>query len=217
MLAKTHALSGAVVWLALSSVLEPGPSGLVLGTAVAAGAALLPDLDHPNASAAKVWGPYSRALCAVICSVSGGHRVGTHTLLAALVAGVGSMLALGWFPAAVAVVALCAGLAALAVSTVVTVRWARRWWINLAVSALAGLVVVVSQMPIGWLPGAVFVGYLAHLAGDFVTDGGVPLLLPFGRRRYRLTRLNTGGAWETGVALVLTAALFPLGWMAIGA
>lgn len=61
-----------------------------------------------------------------------------------------------------------------------------------------------------WGLGAVGVaaGYLSHIAGDFVTHGGVPLLWPLKRRFSAPLTFLTGGAFESLLkfALVLGAA-----------
>ena len=64
----------------------------------------------------------------------------------------------------------------------------------------------------GWALVAVGVaaGYLSHIAGDFVTHGGVPLLWPVKRRFSSPLTFLTGGAFERllGFALALGA-----GWV----
>ena len=54
------------------------------------------------------------------------------------------------------------------------------------------------------------IGYLAHVAADACTPGGVPLLAPLTRRRWwllpRRIRIPTGSLRELAVAAALTAA-----------
>ena len=54
------------------------------------------------------------------------------------------------------------------------------------------------------------IGYLAHVAADACTPGGVPLLAPLTRRRWwllpRRIRIPTGSWRELAVATVLTVA-----------
>src|SRR5699024_1553359 len=60
-----------------------GPEVLA-GTVVAAGAALLPDIDHPSATIARSAGAASKLASSAISSAA-GHRGATHTLLAVAV------------------------------------------------------------------------------------------------------------------------------------
>ncbi|TDB73790.1 hydrolase, partial [Micromonospora sp. KC721] len=64
---RSHALSGAVTWLggcALAAGLgaRPAVGTVVVGAAVTAGAALLPDLDHPGSVVARSLGPVTRLI-----------------------------------------------------------------------------------------------------------------------------------------------------------
>lgn len=165
---------------------------------------MLPDLDHRRGTAAQAWGPLTRGFGRMVGRVSGGHRAGTHTLLAAVLVGpfVDGVLRLSaWL--AVPVVALLVGLALVAWEPLMPGRWERVWPANLAVSLATGWVLVVSGIASGWLPLAVMAGWLAHVLGDAVTVGGVRLLMPFSRDRVSLTRLRTGGAWESVAGWVL--------------
>jgi membrane-bound metal-dependent hydrolase YbcI (DUF457 family) len=109
MLGKSHALSGTVGWLtgcALLTAAGHTPTALTVaaGAAVSTGAALLPDLDHPESTVARTLGPVTRwaaigvaATAAHLRGVScrhclagrdrGGHRGVTHTAVGAILAG----------------------------------------------------------------------------------------------------------------------------------
>ncbi|MEV4262100.1 metal-dependent hydrolase [Kribbella sp. NPDC049584] len=203
---RSHALSGWCAGLAvaplvgLTSVAEVVPFA-----AATAGYALLPDLDHPGASASRLLGPVTelvsravRAFSGVLYNLTKGprdeqgtgkHRHATHTLAAAVLLG---FLAanLGdrgkWAVLAVAVTALV--LAADAVGD----------WIILAVLAAAGWSVFGTADPLTPLPGtaaadavqaglaqigswigvAVAVGMFVHCLGDSLTRSGCPWLWP---------------------------------------
>lgn len=219
MLAPTHALTGAAAWLALTPWVEADrPAEIIGGTIMAAGSALLPDLDHRSGTAAKTWGAITRVLGRVVSWACRGHRNGTHTLLAAATASFGVHLAIehaGW--AAIATVALLTGLALVACEDLIPGRWERAWPANLAASAGFAWWAVTTGLNLSWLPVAVGVGWLAHLAGDTLTDGGTPLLAPVIGRRFRLTRLNTGGLWETATGWVLAAAVAALAFATLAA
>lgn len=105
----THALSGASGWLAVTSPSlvglgwhETSPSIALAGTVLCAGAAMLPDMDHPSGTIAwslpsvKIGGMTvipspTRLVCAGVAAVSGGHRHGTHCFV-----GMGVFTGLAW-------------------------------------------------------------------------------------------------------------------------
>lgn len=119
MMGRSHALSGAAVWLGGSWVMEQffdkqqSPLYIALGTAVCAGGALLPDLDlsgkvttnQGGATVAHTFGPVSMFISEIIEKLSlgiytatrlshdpkrdYGHRTFTHTLPFALLMGWG--------------------------------------------------------------------------------------------------------------------------------
>lgn len=49
------------------------------------------------------------------------------------------------------------------------------------------------------------IGYLGHIYLDMFTTGGVPLLFPFSKKRYRLMKNKSGGKAE-GLAFILACA-----------
>lgn len=97
---RTHAASGAAVHLVvvpfLGSVgVPPDPLSVLAGALAAAGAAMLPDLDHPQASISRSLGPVTYLMARAVAAVSGGHRQATHSLLGLLV-GVVVAVGLSW-------------------------------------------------------------------------------------------------------------------------
>ncbi|HEY9409340.1 MAG TPA: metal-dependent hydrolase [Pseudonocardia sp.] len=214
MLAHTHALSGAAAFLAAAPAIDiTDPAQLAGGAAMAAGAALLPDLDHHSGTASHTWGPITIAIGRLTAWLTGGHRNGTHTLLAAILATFVTYSALQaprWV--AIPVVALLAGLALVACEALIPGEWERLWPANLAASAAFAAWVVTSGLNLAWLPHAVGIGWVAHIVGDTFTTGGTTPLKPISSKRYRFTRLNTGGPWEIGMAWLLTAAIGVLTW-----
>lgn len=120
MMARSHTLSGAAMWLAAAPPTAAAldvpldPAGLAAGAAIAAGAALIPDLDHPHSVIARALGPLTQLLAMLIAAVAGGHRQATHSLAFAALAGLavaaGQATPAGDVVGAV-VIAICAGLA----------------------------------------------------------------------------------------------------------
>ncbi|WP_433223880.1 metal-dependent hydrolase [Dactylosporangium sp. CS-047395] len=239
---SSHAVSGAAGWLGGCALLAAagapvGPPVVVVGTVIAAGAALLPDCDHPSSCVAYTFGPVSRFLCRRIgraCAVLhartrtpldvrdlDGHRTLTHTVLFALVTGLLAAVG-GWF----------GGIAAAAVVTFATTGlairalWPKRKRGTLG-ATLGGLLTAAALVTFGpadgwwWLGLPVAFGCLAHIAGDAMTNTGVPALfpLPIGGRRWRrlrtprLLRFGTGGRAEHLVRWLLVASAVGAGWL----
>lgn len=194
MMGPSHAISGAAAWLALTAdtavtagVLEGVDTASIwVGAGVATGAAMLPDLDHQHAKAANFLPPVTNVISNIIGTVSGGHRHGTHsfigagvfTVLAAVAAGAtidhADWSPTGTFQIGAAIMALLLaglGLRTLKLTPNPTVAW-------IAAFASAWAVGIWAPEQTWWLPLAVGVGSLAHIAGDMLTVQGVPLLWP---------------------------------------
>src|SRR5260370_29428977 len=106
-LGHTHALSGAMAGLGVGlyathlahlahvHVHVPSTSAqLALFTGLTAGAAVLPDIDHPNSTLAHCFGVLTKGFAWLIGKVSGGHRHLTHAIL-----GVAGFEFLAWLAA----------------------------------------------------------------------------------------------------------------------
>lgn len=111
MMGPSHAMSGAAAWLGFSAVASTQfglteftePTSLVLGTVVAAGAALAPDIDSHGSTVVRSFGIFGRLFYMIANSLSvltanlirtgkdevkeNGHRTLFHTLLFAVLAG----------------------------------------------------------------------------------------------------------------------------------
>ncbi|MGO2933160.1 MAG: metal-dependent hydrolase [Microbacterium sp.] len=187
----SHALTGAAAWIAVTSTTVPalglmplGSAEVLIGSVVCAGAALLPDADHPSSTVAYAF-PGGRVVTGALGALAGGHRKGMHSLLAVL----GIALAVyglrfltitpeGWDRplrlGAAVVVAVCV---AFGVKTLgFASSWLIAWIAGLASGAALGYLLPTVLV---WLPLCVAVGYLVHLIGDTLTVGGVPWLWPF--------------------------------------
>lgn len=213
MLGSSHALSGATVWLGawswatVSGLAHPRLDVLTVGTLVAAGAALAPDLDHPNSRLARAGGPITGAVARIVAVVGrgvhaatkldadrtdeDGHRTITHTLLSALlagtlVAGIAGISA-GW-PGKVFTAVLVFASTRLGASAIRSafggrqkrIRHAGIRWRKTTLLALACAVIAYTLVPadVWWLGLAVGVGCATHCAGDVITASGCPVLWP---------------------------------------
>ena len=101
MMGPSHAACGAAAWVSLTGsytvhladislpvglgLMPVGDPGVITGALICAGAALLPDMDHPGGTVARSLPPLSRWLARGVSRVGGGHRHGTHSLVGLLV------------------------------------------------------------------------------------------------------------------------------------
>lgn len=213
MMGRTHAMSGAVAAVAVLPALdsfgvEVNGWSLVVATVAAAGGAMLPDLDHPNATVAHALGSVTRATAKMVEALSGGHRNGTHSLLGCLVfAGLtygitqAGPIATGlWLAFLFAIAAAAAGV------PVVRNRQAHTVVCLVAAAVLVPLG-MLTYVPVGALPWAVGIGAAAHLVGDAATKQGVPLAWPLSRTRLRFANVTTGGPFDTAASWLLAAVL----------
>lgn len=186
MMGPTHSASGAAagigtaIALASSGVVPVTAAEAVVFTGVTAGAALLPDLDHPSATIARTFGPVSKAASKLVNFLAGGHRKGTHTLIGVAVATAGT-----WALVSMGNVWATLGL------FFVLLTFTLHSWLRpvseklgpLGSFALAAAITTAvaynlpSAMSAPTLALAVAVGGLAHILGDAVTHSGVPTLL----------------------------------------
>lgn len=224
MMGRSHALSGWCAGLAVAPVVGLNSLAEIVPFAAAtAGYALVPDLDHPGASASRLLGPITwlvsravRASSAALYAVtkgprdensSGQHRHASHTLAAAVLLGALAGCA-GTFGGRWAVLGVA--MFGLLLAADVLGDWL------LAVAAGAGLWSVAGS----WLPGtsasaavqagldeigswigvAVAVGVFVHCLGDSLTRSGCPWLWPIPIRgeTWFEVRLPRGLRFRTG-------------------
>ncbi|MFE9428227.1 metal-dependent hydrolase [Kitasatospora sp. NPDC006697] len=228
MMGHSHAVSGAMLYAAAVPFLPPlvlhthlRPADILLGTVLAAGAALLPDLDHHDGTIANFLGPVSKLLCRFVAAVSGGHRHATHSLLFVALMGGGSWAGvhyLGrWFTLGLTFFLLALAIKALRLHVPGD---RHHTWLTVIGLAVVGTVVMDRWMPSApvWLPYAVGLGTLAHLLGDCLTKMGAPLLWPH-KERYEIVLIKrSGNDVETKVLVpIMTVATFALLWFTAGA
>jgi membrane-bound metal-dependent hydrolase YbcI (DUF457 family) len=204
---RSHALSGWCAGLAVAPLVGLNSLAEVVPFAAAtAGYALLPDLDHPGASASRLLGPITglvsratRLSSAVLYAAtkgprdedsSGQHRHASHTLAAALLLGVLAAAAGRgggrWAVLAVAMFGLVLAADVLGDWLLVVVLGAVLW--SVAGTWLPGTTVpgVTAAAAVqhgldeigGWIGVAVTVGMFVHCLGDSLTRSGCPWLWP---------------------------------------
>lgn len=246
MMGVTHALSGAVLGFAVAGFgpevlgTEPTAGSVLTFAGVTAGAALLPDLDHPSSLATRRFSIASwlasrliRPLSAFVYKLTrsdrdvgiGTHRGLTHTILGAVVLGAVVNLASAAVgtPVLVGTLFVCLALAIKGLDAIVPgppslliaagLTWAVESYLPGGTAGTAG-----------WLGVAVTLGMLVHMVGDALTESGAPLLWPVRideRRWYpvgnlRPLRFRAGGPVEVWlVAPALTVAVFVLAALAV--
>lgn len=235
MMRAGHAITGLCAGLAAAPALGvTSPAAVVFGGVVTSGAALLPDLDHPGATATRRLGWLTRGLSKGLRAGSahlyeatkgprdencnGTHRHMTHSVLFAALLGTlvgfGSHWAAVWHPAA--------GLAAVLLPVLFCLLLAQAQfghWVAVAVVAAAvpmltsqaGPMATMNDLagPIGVLIG---IGCVVHCLGDAITKAGCPFLFPIpiaGETWYEIRppaflRFRAGGPVEK----VLTTIVF---------
>ncbi|MFC4586941.1 metal-dependent hydrolase [Sphaerisporangium corydalis] len=221
MMGHTHALSGAALWLLVAPGLAalPGlggiageltpavanltaPNELIAGALVCAGAAMLPDLDHPHATIAQAFGPATWVLSKAFNWASGGHRHATHSLLFAIVAGIGSQLLADHVPIGRdVVVILMIGLALRSIGIGVPGKTITSALVNIGLTAVMFLLLHFRDVGYLWLGLAIAIGCLAHVIGDCLTERGCPVLWPL-KQRWVLPYdigIKTGRAFEVKI------------------
>jgi membrane-bound metal-dependent hydrolase YbcI (DUF457 family) len=225
---RSHMVIGASSWLALQTLAGPlTATGLdwrerACGAVIAAGGALVCDLDTPASRLANTLGPLTRITARAIGRVFGGHRQGTHSLVFCSTAGL-LAAALIAQPHAVALgadVQLTVGeLAALAIAYAATalsvalllpsVRGLTAAAVTLALVALAAS----TQPPAAIVAIALTIGLGSHLLADLLTPEGIAPLWPFSKRRLSVPLIRrTGDQRETVVVLLTAAATIAITW-----
>jgi len=103
-------------------------------------------------------------------------------------------------------------------SLVIRAGWAKpdfhgTWSHSLAFCGIVGAVAASLFGP--WLGGLALASIVAHVAADLPTDTGIPLLLPFSRRRFSLNLWKNTGYW--GRAMYAGYYRQPWAWILEGA
>jgi len=207
-LGHSHALSGLAAGAAtLPWAPVEGAVGQVAWVAAVGGFSMLPDLDHSGSTVSDMWGPVTDVPSGAVGRLAGGHRWGTHdALLAPIGCGALALAAANLFWSSLLVMALAIGLALRALHFVIPGRAENTVVGNLVLSWGGAWLLLADTPQPTWLPWAVALGVLTHIAGDLITTQGVPvpLLWLLRRRRLALTPMRTGTTLEQ----VVLAPLF---------
>lgn len=219
---SSHAATGALAGAVAGALAGGGVVVSAVAAVVGAGAALLPDVDHPGSTASLSQGPVSGWVCAGVRAASsavwaatrargddggwrdgaGRHRHVTHTPVVCAVVGVAAGLVAGLHPLVAGVVVwVVAGLGVRGLARCVPggLPPGAAGWV--AVSAMSGVVAAawvwagLGPLLLGVLVGA---GMLVHVAGDWLTPSGVPLAWPARWRGRRWWMFRSPVAFAAG-------------------
>jgi membrane-bound metal-dependent hydrolase YbcI (DUF457 family) len=214
MMGRTHALSGLVVGVAAGQfVWHLKPAHMAVVAAVTAGAAVLPDIDHPDATVARDFGFVTRAFAWLVEHVSGGHRHGTHSLVG-IAAFTGAAYAAEHYRQSLGgKIGLGLLLVLVLASALRALKLGGHFGDLLAIAGAAAM--LRYGYDVTMVPWAIAAGTAAHLAGDMLTNEGIPIAWPLSRAHVRL--LPEPLAFTTGTRperwVVAPMLLVALAWL----
>lgn len=237
----THAMSGLAGWAATTALAADNAlgnlsvKGWLVGAVLATGAALLPDLDHPESTVSNTFGPVSSAASKAINAISsgvyrltrtkrdsnrqGGHRGLTHTLVFAAFAAVVTT-AIVQTSQSWALPLLMFFLCGLAVRGIM-----HKWCPRRDILWITGTSLLLTYACLRWTDQtdanaaacgiAVAIGCVAHYLGDAITEQGCPILwpVPIAWKTWypvappKIMRMRTGGRVEMAVVGPLLTVL----------
>lgn len=177
MMGHTHAVSGMAAGAATLPLLTLDSAWAQLAyVAVSGGMAYFPDWDHQSSTISVMWGPFSRLVHEVLTRIFRGHRGGMHDVVVAPLLFGGLAYAASWNRyVAMVVLAIAIGATLRALHFVIPGNAEKSWPINLAASwASAWWLSGHAAGELWWLPIAVAVGIVLHIAGDALTKSCVP-------------------------------------------
>ena len=213
MLARDHALSGALTFTAVAPVLH------VTGAGLLAGAATAPDIDEPGSTISRTLGFFTEAVSWVVHKISGGHRKGTHSVLGVAVFTFAAWVAVADAATLTGKVILGVVLGVLLAAGVRALRVGGHHGdvIGLAAAAAA----VYWHAGLSLVPVCIALGAAAHIAGDELTHDGCPLAWPVSSHEFHLLphrlQITTGKFAEHWIiSTLLLAALGYLLWRDTG-
>ncbi len=210
MLGRNHATFGAVAALAVAPMISSDPSTIAIAAGCSAGAAVVPDLDHPKASVSNVIPLAGPLIARLVAFLAGGHRNRTHTIEAGAATTAAAWLAASNRAAASTMIAVLICFAAALLGPhlrLVSVASLAEFFVAGAVGAA---VYWIDSIPVDWLPKAVAVGFLTHLLTDALTIRGIRPILIVPKMKLRLGLLRTGGFTENTIGALAVVALLIL-------
>jgi len=213
MLARDHALSGALTFTAVAPVLHVTGAGLLAGAVFTAGAATLPDIDEPGSTISRTLGFFTEAVSWVVHKVSGGHRKGTHSIAGVAVFALAALAAVHYATdlAGKIILGLILGVLLAAGVRALRIGGHHADVIGLAAAAAA----VYWHAGLSLVPLCIALGAAAHIAGDELTHDGCPLAWPVSGHEFHLLphrlQITTGRFAEHWI--ISTLLLAALGWL----
>ena len=206
-LGHSHALSGLATGAAtLPWAPVHGTVAQVAWVSAVGGFAMLPDLDQQGSTISRMWGPLTDAPSGLVNTIARGHRWGTHdAVLGPVVFGLLGYAAAWHRWSSLLLLALAIGLALRALHVIIPGRAENTVIGNLVVSWGGAWLLLEHSPGPAWLPAAIVVGVLTHIAGDWLTREGVPVPVFWLVRRSRLApvHLRTGAFVEKAVLVPL--------------
>jgi membrane-bound metal-dependent hydrolase YbcI (DUF457 family) len=214
MLGKSHLIVGSAGFLTLSQPIlhlagQPKLSvpELIAGTVVCAGAAMLPDIDHPNSTVTHSLGPVTGVLSNVVNKLAGGHRMGTHSIPFAIGMGLLATFGLHYWHSPLLALILCFFFISLAVGVLTEASAVVCTVISAGVAGVIVMAVPMQKIGASWLAVAIVLGCVLHMLADLVTTEGIPLFWPISKKKISMPICgHTGGTGEN-IAAFLAGAL----------
>ena len=215
MLARDHALSGALVFTAVAPVLHVSGPALLAGAVFTAGAATVPDIDEHGSTISRTLGFFTETVSWIVHKVSGGHRKGTHSILGVAVFTLAAWVAVNDARSLTGKIILGVILSLILAAGVRALRIGGHHGDVIGVAGAAAAIYWHAGLSL--VPLCIALGVASHIAGDELTHDGCPLAWPFSRREYHLLphrlQITTGRFAEHWiVSTLLLAGLCYLLW-----
>ena len=218
-LARDHALSGALAFTAVAPVLHVTGAGLLAGAVFTAGAATAPDIDEPGSTISRTLGFFTMAVSWIVHKISGGHRKGTHSVLGVAVFTFAAWLAVTHATSLTGKIVLGVVLGVLLAAGVRALRIGGHHGDAIGLAAAAAAVYWHAGLSL--VPLCIALGAAAHIAGDELTHDGCPLAWPVSGHEFHLLphrlQITTGRFAEHWIiSTLLLAGLGYLLWRDTG-
>lgn len=207
MMGRSHFVSGIVAFEATAAGMHYSFTQAVVGAVVVSSAALLPDIDHPQATISKTFGPVSAGVSRGIAALAGGHRKGTHCLAGILALGGIAHLCVTYRHQMLAMFVLSAILI-LTLAAGVRIFKIPGWIDDLAPIPVVMVVIGFTDLDLSTVPVALMLGCATHVVGDCLTNSGCPIFWPLSEKRFSLRLFKTGKWFEKWImfpGLIVTA------------